>query len=276
MMRLDRRPRRDSHVALYCVYALVLAAIGGCSSSYMTPARGVSMATLTDADEGIRERMLREPASPFPARMATVRVQASEYRSHSTESYGHGRYSVVTTRDIEREEDFLRLRKLPKIAGVAPLNRMVIPSNLQSDKELRLAAAGLKADLLLAYSIDTVFRIGEYDFGPLRLISLGMLPTKEAKVTATASCALFDVRTGYVYGLAESTAREKQIASSWTKKQAVEDARQRAERKAFKQMLVEFEKTWQQVLGEYDVTQAGTRSDSRMPTMRPTAASQSD
>ena len=109
MMIPDRRRRRDRRVPLYCVYALMLAAISGCSD-YMTPARGVSMATLADADEGIRERMLRKPAAPFPARMATVRVQAPRYRSNSAESYGYGRYSVVTTRDIEREEDFLRLR----------------------------------------------------------------------------------------------------------------------------------------------------------------------
>jgi hypothetical protein len=273
-MSSDRRPGQNRYVTLCCVCALILTPLGCCASSYMTPARGVSMATLADTDEDIRERMLREPATPFPARMATVRVQAPRYRSNSTESYGYGRYSVVTTREIERDEDFLRLGQLPKIDRVAPLNRMVIPTNLQSVRQLRLASASLKADLVLAYSVDTVFRVGEHDFGPLRLISLGMLPTKEAVVTATASCALFDVRTGYVYGLAESTAREKQIASTWTKCQAVESARQKAERKAFEQMLGEFEKTWQQVVGEYGVTKAGTKSDSRMPAIESTAASQ--
>jgi len=274
MMSSNRRPGQNRHAALCCVVALILTPLGGCASGYMTPARGVSMATLADTDEDIRERMLREPAAPFPARMATVRVQAPKYRSNSTESYGRGRYSVVTTREIERDEDFVRLRKLPKIARVAPLNRMVIPTNLRSVRQLRLAASSLKADLVLAYSVDTVFRVDEHDFGPLRLISLGLLPTKEAVVTATASCALFDVRTGYVYALAESTAREKQIASTWTRCQAVESARQKAERRAFEQMLGEFEKTWQEVIGEYSVTKTAAKSDSKMPAITSAAASQ--
>jgi hypothetical protein len=131
---------------------------------------------------------------------------------------------------------------------------MVIPSNLQSDRQLRLAAASLKADMLLAYTLDTTFRIDEHDFGPLRVISLGMLPTKEAKVSATASAALFDVRTGYIYALAESTAQVKRIASTWTSTDAVDASRQTAERQAFEQMLGELEHSWQKVVKEYDRT----------------------
>ncbi len=263
-MKWSRRPKHNRHATALGACAMML--LGGCAEArYLTPARGVSMATLADVDEDIRERMLREPAAPFPARMATVRVQAPGYRSHSTESYGSGRYSVVTTREIERDEDFVRLRKLPNITRVAPLNRMVIPMKLRSVRQLRLAAASLKADLVLAYTVDTVLRVDEHDFGPLRLISLGLLPTKEAAVTATASCALFDVRTGYVYGLAESTAREKQIASTWTKRQAVESARKKAERSAFDQMLGEFEKTWQEVVGEYGTANATTKSHTKTP-----------
>lgn len=242
---------KTSYRVLIWTCALSPMLLWGCGQSYTTPARGVSMATLTNADQDIRERMLRKPASPFPARLAMVRVQAPGYRSYRAESFGSGRYSIVSARDIEHDDDMQRLKSLPMITAVATLNRMVIPSRLETDKELRLAAASLKADLLLVYSIDTTFRIAEHDFGPLRLISLGMLPTKEAKVTATASAALFDVRTGYVYGLVESTAQERQIASSWTRRQVVDEARQRAERKAFEQMLDEFEKMWKQVVQEH-------------------------
>lgn len=227
-----------------------IAAAGGCAH-YMTPARGVTMASLVNVDEDIRERMLREPAAQFPARMAVVRIQESGYRSHSSGSYGQGRYSVVTTRDIESEADYTRLGKLPMVAGVAPLNRMVIPPSLHSDKDLRLAAATLKADLLLVYTLDTSFRVDEHDFGPLRLISLGMLPTKEACVRSTASAALYDVRTGFAFGLSESTAEEKGIANSWTSAEVVDQSRLKAERQAFQQLLGEFEKTWQAVVREH-------------------------
>jgi hypothetical protein len=224
--------------------------VGGCSQGYVTPGGAVAISSLQE-DKDIAERMKREPAAPFPARIAVVRVQANQYRSYSSEGYGEGRYCVLTTRDIERDEDWQRLEKMPNVAGVALLNRMVIPSRLDSDKELRLAAASLKADVLLIYTIDTVFRIDEHDFGPMRLISLGMLPTKEARVTATASAGFFDVRTGYIYGLAEATALEKQIASSWTSEDAVDQSRKRAEQKAFGQLIGEIENTWGRIAKEY-------------------------
>jgi hypothetical protein len=59
---------------------------------------------------------------------------------------------------------------------------------------------------------------------------------------------MFDVRTGYVYGLAELTAKESQYANLWTSQSAVDNTRLRAERKAFEQLLDEFEKTWKGVV----------------------------
>ena len=239
-----------SRATSLCLIAAGTGLWGGCST-YVTPARGISMASLAKADAEIAERMKREPQAQFPAHIAVARVQEPGYRSYRCDSYGEGRYSVVTTRDVEKESDWNRLEKMPQVAGVAPLNRLVLPSHLESDKDLRLAAAGLKADLLLAYSFDTKFRIDEHDFGPLRAISLGMLPTKEAKVTVTASAGVFDVRTGYIYGLAEATAQEKQIASSWTTEDAVDQSRQRAERKAFELLMGEIEGTWGKIVREY-------------------------
>lgn len=232
--------------------AVFIALVAGCSQSYVTPGRGVPMASLANVDYDIAERMKVEPRATFPTRIAVVRVQGPDYRSYRCDGYGSGRYCVVTTRDMEKDDDWARMEKLKRVAGVAPLNRMVIPSSLQTDKEIRLAAASLKADILLAYTLDTTFRIDERDFGPMRLISLGMLPTKEAKITATASAALFDVRTGYVYGLAEATAQERRIASTWTSADVVDQSRQAAERKAFEQLIGEIERTWDKVLREYD------------------------
>lgn len=235
---------------------LLLPLLGACARPYVTPARGVALSSLTTADSDIAERMLRQPAAEFPARIALVRVQSPGYRSYSREGYGSGNYSVVTTREIETDEDIQRLERLPMISQTTMLNRMVIPVELRSDRELRLAASTLKADLLLAYSVDTSFRIDEHDVGPLRLITLGMAPTKEAIVTATASLALIAVRTGYVFALAEGTAREKQLASSWTRCDAVEESRLRAERHAFRKMLDEFEAAWKGVVEQYASRQA--------------------
>jgi len=215
------------------------------------------MVSLVSADDDVADLMSREPAAQFPAQMAVVRVQGPQYRSYRHTAYGQGGYTVMTVREVEREEDFQRLAGLPMVAAVAPLNRMVLPVQLRSGRELRLAAASLKADLLLIYSFDTMFRIDGHDIGPLGVITLGFLPVNEAVVTSTASAAVFDVRTGYVYGLAESTARQKQLASAWTTQDAADDARLRAERQAFEQLLGELEKAWPQAVEQCAHRSAG-------------------
>ena len=87
--------------------------------------------------------MHREPGRNdrrrVPARLAVARVQASGYYSRSNTCYGSGRYCVVTTRDIEPEAAFERLSKLPQVAGLALMNRMLLPGKLTSAKDLRQA-----------------------------------------------------------------------------------------------------------------------------------------
>ena len=227
----------------------IRAALACLRTRYVTPGAGVAPSALADWD--IQELLERKPAAPFPARVAVVRVQAPGYRSYSNESYGDGRYSVITTRDVERDEHFARIRRLPMVADVAPLNRLIISPKLRSDRELRRAAAAIKTDLLLIYTFDTSFRIKDHDIGPLGAITLGFLPNKEAIVTTTASAAIYDVRTGFIYGLAEATARKSQLASVWTSDDAVDDSRQRSETEAFERLLDNFEKTWKGVVDEY-------------------------
>jgi hypothetical protein len=236
-----------SKLALAACLALVPAVLCGCMS-YVTPARGVSMQSLAQADSDIRERMTRQPASEFPARIAVSRVQANGYRSYRHDGYGSGNFSVVTGRDMEQEASLQRLERLPMVAAVVPLNRLVVPAELKSDRELRLAAASLKADLLLTYSFDTTYRIDGRDIGPLGLITLGFLPVNDARVTSTASAAIFDVRTGYVYGLSEATQTATSLASAWSSQDAVDDNRVKAEQKAFDQLMSQVEGVWKQVV----------------------------
>ena len=221
---------------------------GGCAS-YTTPGGGVRLGELTDSD--ISAVMARKPAATFPANVALARVQAPDYQSYRVSSFGSGRYSVVTTREVETEADFQRLSRLPLVAGLAPLNRILLPTNLDSIKALREAAARLKADILLVYSFDTAFHAGEQKFAPLNVISLGFLKNKEVTVTTTASAALFDVRTEYLYGLAEASAQESKYASVWGKADTVDDLRVRTEREAFQNLLPELERTWAGVVAQY-------------------------
>lgn len=225
----------------------------GCAS-YTTPAGGVSISSLTDGD--IEELMAIEPVSLFPARVAVARVQASGYISRTNNGYGSGRYSVVTTRDIEEDVDFERLSHLAMVAGVAPLNRLLLPSSLDSIKDLRLAAARLKTDLILIYSVDTVFHVEGTPLGPLSAITLGFLPNKKAFVSSTTSGALIDVRTGFVYGVAEATKKEEQRTTIWNSRNAIDEARIDAESASFKSFIGEFEKLWENTLTQYATSES--------------------
>src|SRR5262249_11741672 len=227
--------------------AILLVAAAGCAT-YLTPGGGVNIETLFKADPDIAELLKLEPAAPFPARVAVGRVQASGYYSQGKRWYGSGRYCVVTTRDVEPEASYDTLAKLPQVAGLALMNRMLLPEKLTSAKDLRQSAATLKADLLLVYSLDTGFNIENTDIGPLALITLGFLPNKKAKVTSTASAALFDVRTGFVYGVAESTSMEEQRATFWSSSEAVDNARKKAESEAFRKLVDEIGKFWNDIL----------------------------
>ncbi len=222
--------------------------VNGCAS-YTTPGGGVHLSDLAESD--INELMSKQPAATFPANISIARVQAPGYKTYHTNSFGTGRYSVVTTREVETEEDFLRLSKLPNVAGIAPLSRILLPTRLDSVKALRMASARLKTDILLIYSFDTTFHAGEQSFAPLNAIALGFLKNKEVTVTTTASAAFFDVRTEYLFGLSEATAKESKSASVWSTSAAVDDMRVTTEKKAFQDLLPEIEKTWTGIVKQH-------------------------
>jgi len=220
---------------------VILLVVQGCAT-YTTPAGGVNINALTDVD--IAELMKVEPASTFPARLAVVRIQAPGYKSRTNYGYGNGKYSVVTARDIEEEVDFENISNYPMVTSVAPLNRLLLPTQLDSIKDLRLSAAKLKTDLILIYSVETSFHIEGTSLGPLSLITLGFIPNEEVFVTSTTSGLLVDVRTGFVYGVAEATAKEEQHTTIWNSNQAIDEARVNTEKKSFKSFINEYEKLW--------------------------------
>ncbi len=237
---------------IFATLAGGLFAISGCTySSYATPGGPAQLAELATTPGDIREKFESEPAARFPARLAVVRLQGAEYRSYSHSGYGTGRYTVITARDAEAAVDVDRLKRLPHLADIAALNRLVLPQQLDSVRDMRLSAASLKTDMLLLYTFDTHFRVNGQNIGPFGVITLGVLPIDEAVVTCTCSGALFDVRTGFVYGLIEKTVTEKQMTSAWTSKAACESARQSAEAAAFKGLVDEFETLWKKVVEQH-------------------------
>lgn len=226
---------------------LVLIGLSGCAS-YTTPGGPAAISELASAD--INALMAQEPAATFPARIAVVRVQEPAYRSHRNNGFGSGRYSVVLTRDVESDESVQRLGKMTGVAGVGTLNRLLLPRRLDTLESLRESAARLKADVLLVYTFDTTFTVGEQKFLPLNTIALGFLKNKRVNVTTTASAAFFDVRTEFLYGLAEATAKDSKRASVWGEADAVDDLRVATEQQAFEDLVGEVEKTWSGIVNE--------------------------
>ena len=242
--------------------ALLLTLLTGCAQ-YTTPGRPADFSKLgltpeaaaALTDYSVQQTLAKKPLVTFPAALAVVRVQSADYNSYSYDRYysntPRGAYSVLTIRDIEKDADFDALAKLPRLEGVAGIKRILLDKTLNSDLELRNAAAKLNANLLLYYTLDTAFKTDTH-VAPLGLITLGLAPNQEAKVTCTASAVLMDTRNGYVYGVYESTAANDQLANAWTSAEALDQARQKTERQAFEGLLASFQKEWPTVLKNYD------------------------
>ena len=236
--------------------------LAGCASTYVTPPGGVSAAQITGSDQAahnmtdgdLRHYYERQPASPWPARIAVVRVQDGGFAGRHRSRNGWQRFAVANTRDIEGEDDYSDLADLPMIAGVTPVGGFLLPDNASTIKDLRAPAARLHADMLLVYSVDNSITVAGKSYGPLSAITLGFLRSQKARVAATVSGALIDVRTGFIYGTAEASAHDEQRASVWSTRQAVETSRLNAENDAMDGFKVEFERLWKGVVETHAAT----------------------
>ncbi|HVT80167.1 MAG TPA: hypothetical protein VHM90_05875 [Phycisphaerae bacterium] len=247
--------------ALFVAVAGCAILMAGCQSTYTTPGEKADFskigltpeaaAALTDSS--VAAALAKKPLVTFPASIAVVRVQAPNYSSYSyhNSSPRRGAFSVITLRDIEKDEDFEAISKLPRVSGIAGIKSILLRDGMNSDLDLRNAAAQLNANLLLYYTLETAFN-NQTHVAPLGLITLGTFPTEEARVTCTASAVLMDTRNGYVYAVLENTAEDNQIANAWTNAEAMDQVRKRVERKAFEGLVKGFTKEWGNVLKNYD------------------------
>ena len=247
-------------VALLALSTLSL--LGGCSAHYAAPGGAADMGVFAApeltpeqrenlTDPGYAALIERKPLASFPTRIAVARVQEPGYKSYTSNSYGTGAYSLVTTRDVENKEDYERLYKLPMISGIAPISGLVMSgSKMNNDEDLRRAAATVGAQMLLVYTLDTHIHVAD-STSPIDVVTLGVLPHKKPRINTTASAVLIDTRNGFVYGLAEGSAQESQLANSWNTEKAIDQARRRAEAEAFADLVDGLEKMWADVLQEH-------------------------
>ena len=226
------------------------AALGGCAAAkYVTPGGPARLDSIDRAD--IAEVAARQPAASFPARIAVVRVQAADYRSSTAEPLATGRFAVVPTKELISDDELRAIGEWDDVAAVAPLSKLLLPAKLESIEDLRLAAAKLQADVLLVYTIDTSFRVQGRGYGPLAVLSLGLVPDRDAYVTSTASAIFVDVRTGFVYGVAEATEKQSGLTTAWSSSDTVDAKRIAAERGAGRLLLTEARQTWSGIVAEH-------------------------
>jgi hypothetical protein len=235
------------------IFGFLLFAAGGLFLSgcahYIPPSGRADLAYLSSPS--MQDSFSAKPAAGFPASIAAVRVQAPQYRSYSTEReggvYGEGRYSIITVKEVEDDADMQRIAKLPGVGGLITISTLLLPQKLQSDKELREAAARLKADMLLLYTFETSFHDNDASVA-LKTITLGLSPTRRVFVHVAASGLLMDTRTGFIYAALEANEKRAVTTNAWETNESADRARRDAEKAAFKGLVQEFQKSWPEVM----------------------------
>jgi hypothetical protein len=242
--------KAHSDMKTFQLLVVIAAAIvlSGCSARYITPGGHANLKEISNP--ALRQSFASKPAAGFPAGIATVRVQESKYNNYHLDReggvYGRGRYSVVLMREVEDESDINRLRALPQVGGIISLSRLLLPEKLDSDQDLREAAARLKADMLLLYTFDTSFR--KDDNTALTVVSWGLSQTRKVTARVQASALLLDTRTGFIYGAFESAEKKDLTTNAWKSEEDADRARRDLEQATFKKLVTEFEKGWPEVV----------------------------
>jgi hypothetical protein len=233
---------------LTTLFALVGACLLSACSTYQTPGAKCQMSTFSDP--AVKKAYTARPAIKFPANLAIVRVQESGYKSETASGVGSGAYSVVTAKDIETEKDFNKIAALPGVAGVARLNKLLLPTKLNSDLDLREAAAKLQTDAILVYTFDTALE-SKQAVPAATVLSLGLLSNTKYKFTSSALALLMDTKTGFIYGTLEEDSTRSGVNIDVINPQALDKVRKQAEREAFDKLLAEFEPFWSRIQKRY-------------------------
>lgn len=160
-----------------------------------------------------------------------------------------GRYTLVTVREVGEETHLERIAALPQVAGITGINRLLLPEKLDTERDLRAAAARLQADLLLLYTFDTTF-IDQDASKPLTVVTLGLSPTRRITAVTTVSALLIDTRTGYIHATFETTEKNNTLSTSWGSADSADAARRATEKAAFAKLVDEFVTAWPKIVAK--------------------------
>jgi hypothetical protein len=247
--RFDSKEKHMKH--LLGLFIVVAGAVTGCTT-YIPPGGKADLQAF--APPGIQEGFAAKPVATFPTTVAAVRVQAPTYTNYYLRTnggvFGTGRYSVITAHEVEEQSQFDRLSQLPQVAGIISINRMLLPQQLDSDKQIREGASRLQADMVFLYTFDTAFFDTDLS-RPLTVITLGLSPTRKISAATTVSALLMDTRTGYIYAAYEATAKTETLSTSWGSSDTADEGRRRNEKEAFGKLIEEVVSGWPRLLERY-------------------------
>jgi hypothetical protein len=230
----------------------ILGLLSGCAH-YVPPGPKADLALFSPTADDIAANFDLKPANPFPAAIAFVRAQGPRYTNLYLSTAGGvagnraGRYTIVTVREVGEEAQLERIAALPQVAGITGINRLLLPETLDTERDLRSAAARLQADLLLLYTFDTVF-IDRDAAKPLSVVTLGLSPTRRITAITTVSALLIDTRTGFIHGTFEATEKNATLATSWGSADSADATRRATEKAAFAKLIDEFAAAWPKIV----------------------------
>lgn len=214
-------------------------------ASYTTPGGSANISALATPD--VATLLAVKPVATAPARVAVAQLQQAGYRNYQQQGYGQGAFSLVMERDAAADKALQKLARLDGVAAVAPINRLLLPTQLDSIAALRQAAARVQANLLLVYTFDTRFQTGQQQLPLLNTILLGTLNNQPLTVKSNVSAVLFDVQTEYVYGVTEANVQTHGRSSIWQTDSEVDTLRQQAEQQALANLMEQFQQQWPQI-----------------------------
>lgn len=227
-------------------------------ASYTTPGGSANISALATPD--VAALLAVKPVATAPARVAVAQLQQAGYRNYQQQGYGQGAFSLVMERDAAAERVLQQLARLDGVAAVAPINRLLLPAQLDSIAALRQAAARVQANVLLVYTFDTRFQTGQQQLPLLNTILLGALNNQPLTVRSNVSAVVFDVQTEYVYGLAEANVQTHGSSNLWQTDSEVDKLRQDAEQQALVALMTQLQTQWSQIQSQLvRLPQAPTR-----------------
>lgn len=231
--------------------ACLLPALAAGCAEYAVPGPAAQLSEI--GDYSVQREFDRRPVVTFPTALAVAHIQGPGYgeRHYYRGSNGNSKFTVISVRETENEAAVKNIRNLQKVTGVIFLNDLLLPTTVKGEEDLRTAAARVQAKLLMLYTFNTKFEVDD-KLAPLTTISLGLFPTKDARLVCTASAVIVDTQTGYLYAAAEATARRTQTANAWTSDQAVDESRRLVESEAFGKLASQLPQAWTRILELHD------------------------